>query len=80
MTGHLCHAIGCSAHVPPRLLMCPYHWEMVPADIKKRVKDHYRVGQCDRRDPSREWMNAAKAAVNAVRGIERAKKNPAQTN
>ena len=63
---HHCHALGCKTLVPPELLMCLKHWRMVPKDIQKRVWAHYRDGQCDDKNPSKEWHQAADEAINAV--------------
>lgn len=63
---HQCHIPGCGVAVPPELLMCPAHWRYVPTPIKALVWKHYRVGQCDDKRPSREWFDAADAAIKAV--------------
>jgi hypothetical protein len=68
---HTCHARGCTAEVPPELLMCAHHWKMVPKDIQTMVWRHYRPGQCDDKRPSPEWMRAAQMAIDAVRVGER---------
>lgn len=67
---HLCHAIGCTRPVQPRLLMCPRHWRMVPMEIQQRVYQYYRPGQCDDKRPNREWRDAAWDAIKAVRNQE----------
>lgn len=46
--------------------MCRPHWAKVPSDIKRRIGEFYRDGQCDDRKPSYEYLCAAKAAVVAV--------------
>lgn len=46
--------------------MCKRHWGMVPRVLQKAVWLHYREGQCDDKRPSREWFDAADAAINAV--------------
>jgi hypothetical protein len=63
---HTCHAIGCSTPVPPEMLMCAPHWRQVPAEIKAAIWRTYRPGQCDDKRPSREWLDAANAAIAAV--------------
>lgn len=68
--GHRCHARNCALLVPPGLLMCRRHWYMVPTELRRAVWSTYRVGQCDDRRPSREWLEAAKAAIEAVAAKE----------
>ncbi len=67
MLEHHCHAEGCTRKVKPELLMCFYHWRMVPKDLQREVWRHYRAGQCDDKNPSRDYMAAAKAAIAAVK-------------
>lgn len=74
MGEHLCHALRCKTPVEPKLLMCGRHWRMVPKPLKDRVWATYRPGQEVTKDPSREYVKAALAAVNAVadkEGIKR---------
>lgn len=68
MSRHHCHADGCKVPVRPTLLMCAAHWAQVPPSIKEAVNANYRRGQCDDRRPSPEWLRAARAAINAVKG------------
>lgn len=63
---HRCHAIGCDAEVPPALFMCRAHWFDVPKPLRKEVWRTYRRGQEITKDPSREYLAAAKAAIRAV--------------
>lgn len=60
---HHCHARGCEEAVAPALLMCKRHWFMVPEPLRARVWQTYRVGQCDDRDPSESWHEAADEAI-----------------
>ena len=60
---HHCHARGCESAVKPELLMCLYHWKQVPKNIQQAVYFHYRPGQCDDKNVSKEWMQAADAAI-----------------
>lgn len=72
---HLCHAIGCTVAVPPSKLMCLKHWRMVPKALQHAVWEHYVPGQERRKDPSRDYLVAALAAVEAVaekEGVSRA--------
>jgi Domain of unknown function (DUF4326) len=63
---HHCHARGCHAAVKPQLLMCWNHWKQVPRNIQQAVYNHYRPGQCDDKHPSKEWHEAADAALGYV--------------
>jgi hypothetical protein len=63
---HHCHAKGCSVEVKPELLMCYKHWRMVPKAIQKKVWEHYRPGQCNDKNPSKEWHQAADEAIKYV--------------
>lgn len=63
---HHCHARGCTRAVRPEYLMCPPHWRRVPANVQQAVYRHYRVGQCDDKNPSAAWHEAADAAIGFV--------------
>lgn len=67
-----CHATGCARLVPPRLLMCGRHWKMVPRPLQQRVWFAYVEGQELRRDPTDAYLEAVRAAVEAVAAKERA--------
>lgn len=66
---HHCHAVGCTVAVPPSKLMCKRHWSMVPPALQYDVYEYYVPGQCNSR-PSKEWLQAARAAINFVRERE----------
>ena len=68
---HTCHAISCKTEVPPTMFMCRRHWFMVPKPLRALVWKHYRPGQCDDKQPSKEWFDAANRAVKAVLAKER---------
>jgi hypothetical protein len=59
MSGHHCHAFGCTTPCRPTLLMCARHWSMVPKDIQAEVYSTYKKGQCDTKTPSRDWIKAS---------------------
>lgn len=63
---HTCHALGCGRECPPRHLMCPMHWGMVPPEIGRLIYAAYRPGQEVDKRPSAEWIKAANLAVTAV--------------
>lgn len=67
---HTCHAYKCDKHVHPSHLMCVRHWNMVPADIRRRVLTHFEPNQCETKRPSMEWLKAAREAVNFVTKAE----------
>lgn len=52
--------------------MCRKHWALVPKALQRAVWRTYRVGQCDDKDPSADWLDAADAAIAAVAEKERA--------
>lgn len=63
MTTHHCHAVGCNTVVPPKLLMCPRHWRLVPGALQAAVWKTYAPGQEIRKDPTDAYIHAAKAAI-----------------
>ena len=63
---HLCHAIGCNVQVRPQLLMCLKHWRLVPRDLQRAVWAAYVPGQEIRKDPTDEYLEVHRAAVEAV--------------
>lgn len=67
---HKCHARGCNVPTRPEVLMCFRHWGMVPHTLRSEVWRYYRAGQCDDKQVSREWLNAADAAIEAVAAKE----------
>lgn len=73
---HSCHARGCSKSVPPRMLMCGFHWRIVPAKLQADVWRTYRRGQEIDKSPSREYLDAARAAIEAVATRENEQKEP----
>ena len=67
---HPCHAEGCEVEVPPRMLMCIKHWRMVPRPLQALVWRHYVPGQEIRKDPTREYLEVQKQAVEIVARLE----------
>jgi len=63
---HTCHAIGCSVHVPPRMLMCARHWRMVPRKTQITVWNEYRPGQEIDKSPSLGYLAIQRMAVGEV--------------
>jgi len=70
---HHCHARGCVRRVPPKLLMCPGHWRMVPTPLRAEIWRTYRPGQEVDKRPSAEYLAAARAAIDAVADLEAAR-------
>lgn len=70
MSAHTCHATACTRTVPPKMLMCLKHWRMVPKALQEDVWDAYEPGQEIRKDPTRAYLTAARAAINAVAAKE----------
>lgn len=66
---HHCHVYPCGKPVCRSKLMCIDHWRAVPAGLKLDVLKYYQPGQENRKvRPSKEWLQAARAAINAVQG------------
>jgi hypothetical protein len=63
MTGHECHRQGCNAQVPPRMFMCRSDWYALPTAMRNRIWAAYRPGQEVTKDPSSEYLFAARAAI-----------------
>jgi len=68
---HLCHAIDCPKHVPPRMLMCRQHWSMVPKTLQAAIWEAYVPGQEITKTPSAKYMQVQQQAVQAVAIKER---------
>lgn len=75
---HTCHAARCETPCPPRLLMCPGHWRMVPKAMQDAVYAAYRPGQGTRSIPSDDWFVAAFTAIAEVAEAEGFAKEAAQ--
>ena len=67
MSAHTCHADGCNAAVPPRMFMCKAHWFALPKAMRDWIWDVYVPGQEVRKDPSREYLDAARACINYLK-------------
>jgi hypothetical protein len=48
------------------MLMCARHWRMVPKALQNAVWSTYRPGQERTKDPSPEYLVAARSAIDAV--------------
>lgn len=69
-TKHTCHARGCHVCTPPKLLFCRRHWAMVPHAIQRAVWAHYVPGQEIRKDPTPEYLEVMRDAIDAVAAKE----------
>lgn len=63
---HTCHVPGCDIPASLNMLMCKTHWRQVPGLLRGAVWAAYRPGQEKDKTPSREWVRAARAAINSV--------------
>jgi hypothetical protein len=63
---HKCHAKGCNQEIPPRLLCCARHWRMVPKRLQAAIWKHYRPGQEIDKDPTPEYLEVMRQAIEAV--------------
>jgi hypothetical protein len=61
-----CHARGCPTVIESFRLMCRDHWRKVPAELQTAVWAAYRHGQENDGEPSREYLEAADKAIEAV--------------
>ncbi len=63
---HTCHAIGCNRQVPAQAIMCRPHWFMVPKPLREEISLTYRPGHEIDKEPSAEYLDAARRAKQAV--------------
>lgn len=59
---HTCHWPGCPLIVSPALWGCKTHWFRLPAIIRVRIWQTYVPGQEIKKNPSEEYLAAAKDA------------------
>jgi len=62
-----CAALGCSAKIGPKLLMCRRHWMMLPIKLRSAVWEGYRNRQQDA-SAAIEWAYAT-AVANAQKWL-----------
>jgi hypothetical protein len=60
---HTCHWPNCREEVPPQLLMCLRHWQLLPQPIRTAVWAAYRPGQEVDKEPSRVYVAAVRVAL-----------------
>jgi len=69
---HTCHAENCEREVNRRMLMCQFHWAMVPTEIQVKVKKYFHIDQCSgKRRPTFDWIAAAREAINYIKKLEK---------
>lgn len=59
---HHCHWPGCTRRVKPAMWGCREHWYSLPHEIRTRIWRAYEPGQEISKSPSREYLEAARAA------------------
>lgn len=64
---HGCHWPSCDRQVPPAMWGCKKHWLMLP-NFRGRIWTAYRPGQEVDMAPSHEYLEAAEAAQDWIRG------------
>lgn len=67
---HTCHAVNCTAEIPPKLFMCAKHWKMVPKKLQVNVWNEYRPGQEVDKRPSLAYLAVQQFAVGEVAAQE----------
>lgn len=59
---HTCHAVGCTAPVPPKMFMCRQHWYALPKPLRDAVWAAYRPGQERDKRPSLHYLEVTDEA------------------
>ena len=59
---HHCHWLGCTKRVPPAMWGCKPHWFTLPKRLRDRIWQAYQPGQEISKTPSRDYIEAARAA------------------
>jgi len=60
---HTCHAPNCPVEVPPKMFMCKPHWMSLRPSLRDEIWKTYRPGQEVTKDPSPEYLAAARKAI-----------------
>ena len=63
---HCCHLPDCEEVIAPKFLMCAKHWKLVPKELQQDVYRFYRAGQEKTKNPSKNYLQAARKAILAV--------------
>ena len=67
---HVCHATGCKVLTNRVTSICRRHWYSLPREMRARIWAAYRPGQCDDRQISREYADAARDALRYIAAKE----------
>ena len=60
---HLCHHPHCQRAVPEAMFSCRPHWYQLPKSLRDAIWAAYVPGQERRKDPTGEYLEAARAAI-----------------
>ncbi len=70
LMAHHCHWPGCPIEVPPKLWGCKRHWFQIPVTLRHEIWRTYRPGQEIDKQPSTDYLAAAKAVREWIEGKE----------
>lgn len=59
----MCHAYECDVPVPPKMFACKAHWFALPKPLRDEIWRTYRPGQEIDKQPSGDYMDAAREAT-----------------
>lgn len=62
---HFCHARGCARPVPAQILMCAFHWRLVPRELQQLVTRHWHLFRSGK-ELATEYLEVRKRAIQAV--------------
>ena len=65
---HTCHWPGCERQVPPAMWGCKEHWFKLPKLLRLAIWAAYEPGQEVNMTPSDEYLEAAKAVQEWIKG------------
>lgn len=63
MSGHCCHALGCSKNVPASMFLCRSHWYALRKPLRDAIWREYRLGQERDKRPSMRYLAVQQRAV-----------------
>lgn len=76
-----CQAVGCQHLVRRGHLMCVEHWRMVPVALQRAVWARWKEQRAvPNRDTLRAYLDAKKAAVDAVAQKQQARRERAEAS
>lgn len=70
MTAHTCPAVDCGEPCPPKMLICPKHWVIVPKNLRNALLRHWRRDQHRDQRPSLAYVDASHRAIAAIARAE----------